>query len=326
MKRKGNLYKQIISMENLWIAANNAAKQKGQRRAVRAFQDRREELLKQLRATLQDHSYKTSAYRSFTRFEPKRREIDSLPFYPDQIMDHAIVQVLSPVWIPTLTSDTYACIPGRGLHKINRKLRKALRCDPEGTAFCLLLDIRKFYASIDHGIMESILRRKIKCEETIGLLCEIIESRSGLPIGRYLSPYLANLYLSSIDHRIKEVLRVRYYFRYNDNMLFLSGSKAELHSLLYDLKRELAKLRLELNRSWQIFPVDKRGIDFTGYVYYRDHIRLRKSIKQRIFRRKTLTEQSFAAYKGWLKWCNGTNLTKKIIEKYKLYTTSTKLK
>ena len=318
MKRKGNLYGQICSMENLERAAMNAAKQKGWRMAVREFLADKEENLKRLRNALAEHSYKTSAYRSFTVFEPKRREISSAPFYPDQIMDHAIVQILSPVWMPTFTIDTYASIPGRGLHNANAKIRRVLVEDPDGTRYCLLTDIRKFYASIDHCIMKSILRRKIKCRDTLNLLDEIIDSHPGLPIGRYLSPYLANLYLSSIDHRVKEVLKVKYYYRYNDNMVFLSGSKEDLRRILSDLKSELGKLKLELNRSTQIFPVDKRGIYFTGYVYHRGYTRLRKSIKQRIFRRKKLSEQSFAAYKGWLKWCNGINLTKTIKEKYKI--------
>lgn len=318
MKRNGNLYGQIFSYENLSKAADNAAKQKGQRRAVRSFLARREEMIKQLMETLESRSFKTSKYRSLTRFEPKRREISSVPFYPDQIMDHAIVQTLAPVWSPTFTIDTYACIPGRGLHKANAKIRRVLVDDPDGTRYCLLTDVRKFYASIDHETMKAILRRKIKCHGTLGLLDEIIDSHPGLPIGRYISPYLANLYLSAVDHRVKEVLKVKYYYRYNDNMVFLSGSKKELHRVLADLKRELGKLKLELNRSTQIFPVDKRGIDFTGYVYHRGYTRLRKSIKQRIFRHKELSEQSFAAYRGWLKWCNGINLTKKIKGKYKI--------
>lgn len=318
MKRKGDLYRRICSYENLSVAAEKAARQKGQRRAVRTFMAKKEEMLKQLVSTLESRSFETSKYRSLTRFEPKRREISSAPFYPDQITDHAIVQILSPVWMPTFTIDTYACIPGRGLHKANAKISRVLVEDPDGTRYCLLTDIRKFYASIDHCIMKSILRRKIKCRDTLNLLDEIIDSHPGLPIGRYLSPYLANLYLSSIDHRVKEVLKVKYYYRYNDNMVFLSGSKEDLRRILSDLKSELGKLKLELNGSTQIFPVDKRGIDFTGYVYHRGYTRLRKSIKQRIFRRKELSEQSFAAYKGWLKWCNGINLTKKIKEKYKI--------
>lgn len=318
MKRKGNLYGQICSMENLERAATNAAKQKGQRVAVREFLADKEESLKRLRNALAEHSYKTSAYRSFTVFEPKRREIDALPFYPDQITDHAVVQVIAPVMVPCLTADTYACIPGRGLHKANTKIRKALKEDPDGTHYCLLADVRKFYASIDHGVMMRLIERKIKCRETLWLLSEIVNSHAGLPIGRYLSPYLANLYLSGIDHKVKELLSVRYYFRYNDNMLFLASSKEELHRVKEFLVSELSALKLELNPSWQIFPVDKRGIDFTGYVYFRDHARLRKSIKQRIMRRKTLSVQSFAAYKGWLSWCDGKHLTKKIMEKYKL--------
>lgn len=316
MKRHGNLYDAICSVENLKQAALKAARGKNRHREVERFMADADNKTESLRRSLLSGDYMTSEYRSLTIYEPKKREIDSPPYYPDQVVDHAIVQVCGPIWLATLTDDTYACIPGRGLHLANTRIRKALKTDPEGTRYALLTDVRKFYASVDHDILKGILRRKIKCGGTLRLLDEIIDSHSGLPIGRYLSPYMANLYLSGIDHAVKERFKVRHYYRYNDNMLFLSSTKDELHDVLDELRNMLNDRRLTLNGSWQIFPVEKRGIDFTGYVYYRDHTRLRKSIKQRIFRRRMMSPESFAAYRGWLKWCDGANLTKKIIEKY----------
>ena len=62
------------------------------------------------------------------------------------------------------------------------------------------------------------------------LLDEIIDSAPGVPIGNYLSQYFANLYLTYFDHWIKEVLKVKYYYRYADDIVLLSDSKEKLRT------------------------------------------------------------------------------------------------
>ena len=316
MKRKGNLYKEICSVENLELAERNARKGKTNKRSVLEFNAEREANLADLKKRLESRTFRTSEYRSFTVYEPKKRAIDALP-HQDNVVDHAIIQVLGPIWRSTLTADTYACIKRRGLHQANRKIRHAFTTDPEGMRYCLSTDIHKFYASIDHSALKSIVRRKIKCEETLWLIDEIIDSHPGVPIGRYISPYFANLYLSRWDHTVKERLKVRHYYRYNDNMLYFSDNKEDLHHVIESMRAEMSALKLEINPNWQIFPTAKRGVDFCGYVFYPTHTRLRKSIKKRIFRRKEMSEQTLAAYNGWLQWCDSVNLRRKIEQKYK---------
>ena len=117
----------------------------------------------------------------------------------------------------------------RGIHKLVNNLKKALKYDPEGTKYCLKLDIKKFYPSINHDILKEILRYKIKDEELLQVLDGIIDSAEGVPIGNYLSQFFANLYLAYFDHWIKEVLKVIYYFRYCDDITILGANKEELH-------------------------------------------------------------------------------------------------
>ena len=211
MKRYGNLYAQICDINNLRLAAQNAASGKRRRSEVTAFFARLEENLEQLHRELTEKRYKTSPYDVFVKFEGKRREIYKLPFR-DRVVHWAIMQVLEPIWTPQFTADTHACIKGRGMHSLLRKLREDLRNDPEGTAYCLKLDIRKFYPSIDHEKMKAVVRRKIKDPEVLWLLDGIIDSAPGVPIGNYISQYFANLYLSELDHLLKEVAGVRYYY------------------------------------------------------------------------------------------------------------------
>lgn len=142
------------------------------------------------------------------------------------------MNILEPIWLSIFTKDTYSCIKNRGIHKLVNNLKKALKSDPEGTKYCLKLDIKKFYPSINHDILKQIIRYKIKDEELLQLLDEIIDSAEGVPIGNYLSQFFANLYLAYFDHWIKEILKVIYYFRYCDDITILGSSKEELHEWL----------------------------------------------------------------------------------------------
>lgn len=284
MKRYGNLYAQICDINNLRLAAQNAASGKRRRSEVTAFFANLEENLEQLHRELTEKRYKTSPYDVFVKFEGKRREIYKLPFR-DRVVHWAIMQVLEPIWTPQFTADTHACIKGRGMHSLLRKLREDLRNDPEGTAYCLKLDIRKFYPSIDHEKMKAVVRRKIKDPEVLWLLDGIIESAPGVPIGNYISQYFANLYLSELDHLLKEVAGVRYYYRYADDMVLLAGDKPTLHGWLVLINDWLnEERRVDLKSNYQVFPVESRGIDFVGYVTFHTHCLARKKNKQGLCR------------------------------------------
>ncbi|WP_234111753.1 RNA-directed DNA polymerase, partial [Chryseobacterium sp. R2A-55] len=182
--------------------------------------------------------------------------------------------------------------------------------------YCLKLDIKKFYPNIDHDILKALLRKKFKDADLLWLLDEIIDSAPGLPIGNYLSQYLANFYLTYFDHWIKEQLRIKYYFRYADDVVILHKDKEYLHEVLKLIKTYFnVNLKLEVKENWQVFPIAKRGIDFVGYVHYHTHVLLRKSIKKRFAKmlKCRKNKQSTASYKGWLKYCNSRNLMKKLL-------------
>lgn len=284
MKRYGNLYAHICDIDNLRQAAHNAASGKRKRDEVTAFFADLDANLEQLRRELTEKRYSTSRYDVFIKQEGKRREIYKLPFR-DRVVHWAIMQVLEPIWTPQFTADTHACIKGRGMHSLLRKLREDLRADAEGTAYCLKLDVRKFYPSIDHEKMKTVVRRKIKDPDVLWLLDGIIDSAPGVPIGNYISQYFANLYLSELDHLLKEVAGVRYYYRYADDMVLLAGDKSTLHSWLVLINHWLNEERhVDLKSNYQVFPVESRGIDFVGYVTFHTHCLARKKNKQGLCR------------------------------------------
>lgn len=315
MKRIGNIYDQITSLANLQEADKKAQKGKQNQYGVKLHNQNKESNLLVLQDMLISKTYKTSTYDIFTVYEPKERLVYRLPYFPDRIAHHAIMNVLETIFVSTFTSDTYSCIKKRGIHSLLEKLKSDLN-DIPGTTYCLKLDIKKFYPSIDHEVLKMLLRKKFKDKSLLWLLDEIIDSAPGLPIGNYLSQYLANFYLAYFDHWIKEEKRVKYYYRYADDIVILDSSKERLHDLLNDIKGYLTgKLNLAVKENHQVFPVASRGIDFVGYVFYHTHIRVRKHIKKRFARKlaKNANSASNASYLGWLKHANAKNLTKKLL-------------
>lgn len=312
MKRIGNLYGKICSVENLYLADEIARKGKKGQYGIAVHDRDRETNLQALHLQLVNKEYRTSAYTTFKVFEPKERDVYRLPYFPDRIVHHAIMNVLEPLFVSVFTADTYSCIKGRGIHAAGKAVRIALR-DVPGTTYCLKFDIRKFYPSVDHKVLKELLRRKIKDQDLLWLLDEIIDSAEGLPIGNYLSQYFANFYLSYFDHWAKEQLGVQYYFRYADDIVILSPNKEDLRLILLKCTDYLAdQLQLAVKSNYQVFPVASRGIDFVGYKFYHTHTLLRKSIKKRFARMisRRPNPQSIASYYGWAKHADCINLIK----------------
>lgn len=315
MKRIGNLYKQICSIENLQLADNIARKGKMHQYGVIQHDKSRDENIALLHEMLTGKTYKTSAYTKFKVYEPKEREVYRLPYFPDRITHHAIMNVLEPVFTKMFTNDSYSCIKGKGIHAAVRNMKNVLK-DVAGTKYCLKLDIKKFYPSVDHEILKALLRRKFKDNDLLSLLDGIIDSADGIPIGNYLSQYFANFYLTYFDHWVKEEMRVKYYFRYADDIVILSDNKEYLHKILSNIRGYLHnELQLTVKDNYQVFPVSARGIDFLGYRFYHTHTLLRKTIKKNFARavKRKSSKATIASYKGWASHCNSKHLLKKLL-------------
>lgn len=322
-KKYKNLYQLICTKNNIELADEKASRNKKNSYGVIKHIEHREENIKNLLDTLQKGEYKTSEYTTYKIYEPKERLIYRLPYYPDRIVHHAIMNVMEPLWKKIFIKQTYSSISGRGIHACAQDVKKALREDVKHTTYCLKLDIRKFYPSINHKILKHIIRKKIADAKLLKLLDEIIDSAPGVPIGNYLSQFFANLYLSYFDHWVKEEWGIKYYFRYADDIVILHENKKFLHLLLRVIKCYLkAHLDLNVKDNWQVFPVDARGIDFVGYKFYHTHTLLRKDIKRHAmkvitdYQKDRINKQQFydrfKSYYGWLKYCSSKHILRRV--------------
>ena len=320
MKKYGNLWNKIITIENFRLAYKNATKGKKHYKEVQEIEAYGvDKYLDKLLLEVKEKRYKVSKYEIFHRITGgKDREIYKLPMR-DRIVQHAIMIYIEPIFRETFIVDTYSSIKGRGIHKCLKRVKRDVK--DSRYKYCLKLDIHKCYPSLDKEILKKKLIKKFKDRDLLQLLFTIIDScNKGVPIGNYTSQYFNNFYFSEFDHWLKEQKHIKYYFRYCDDMVILGKSKQELHLLFYEIKEKIEKLNVQLKSNYQIFPIEARSIDFLGYKIRRSHTLVRKHIKKNFIRKiktmnfNNLTKRDInvlASYWGILKCADCRNLCKK---------------
>jgi retron-type reverse transcriptase len=287
LKSFNNLYEQIYNFDNLHLAYLKARKNKRYKKEVLEFSSNLEERLIGLQNELIWQTYKPGRYREFYVHDPKTRLILSLPFR-DRVIHQALYNVVEPIFESTFISDSFACRKNKGTLagvKRNEKfLLKELNKNKE--VFCLKMDIRKYFYNIDHEVLKNLIRKKIRCKRTLGLIDVIIDSTEnpGIPVGNLTSQLFANIYLNEVDHFIKEKLRAKYFVRYMDDMIILHNDKYQLWKWLSEIRGFLKTLRLELNEKTSVFN-SRKGIDFLGYRQFSNYRILRKRIIKKNYRK-----------------------------------------
>ncbi len=304
MKMYKDLYRLIISAENLFAAWEVFKRDKRNKPDVAEFEQKVEQHIFQLRRDLRDKTYKHGPYYGFWVHDPKRRRIHKATVR-DRVLHHAIFRIINPVFEPTFIPTSFSCRVGKGTHKGVESVRDMLRAESKnGAEQCWVLkcDIRKFFDSVNHSVLLGILKRRIKDEDAFGLLTKIVESYStadgkGIPIGNLTSQMFANIYMGEFDHFVKHSLRVKRYARYTDDFVVVSRDKAYLESLLPPMREFLGeKLKLELHPQKVTVRKYRQGADFLGYVVLPYHTALRTRTKKRMFRK--MAERAAAYHSG----------------------------
>lgn len=316
MKRHGQLFEKITSEDNLRLALINACRSNGRsspaKRAaiadVRANPDKWVEIVRNRLM-----NYRTSQYACFPLYDPKLRFIYALPFTPDRLAHHAILNVLAPIWDAKFAPFSYACRTGKGQHKAGTLCAEYTR----RFKYCAQFDISQFYVSINHAVLKRVIRRKIKDAKVLAILDEIIDSIStrdrnlrklyemrdagykhkdiareikkletskardneepaGVPVGSFTSQWFGNLVMNENDTYLKQVLGCEAVVRYCDDFVVFSNDKAFLQKVKAAEADFLwRELHLILSKA-EVFPTSQ-GVDFCGYRYFpKGYVLLRK--------------------------------------------------
>lgn len=322
INKTATLETDIATLPKLAYAHKFARRGKGHYKEVQETDADLENRLKTLRDLIISRKYKTSAYIHVPITERgKTRVISKVPYWPDRVAQAALILGTMETFEDQFSFDTHAAIPGRGVHTALSQVRQALITDPEGTQYCLKLDVSQYFPSVSHAILKAQIARLFRDEGIRWMFAEVIDSMPGtrgIPIGNYTSQYLANIYLAGLDHFAKNTLKIPHYTRYMDDIVIFGASAADLRRTYREIAWYLqSRLFLDVKGNWQIFPVSIRGVDFSGYRIWPDRILLRKSTFYRSrkacfrIRRLILTNGDIskrqwsviASYMGWAMHC-----------------------
>ena len=248
-----------------------------------------------------------------------------------QLYDYIAVEALKPV-LKRIGEYQYASIKGRGTTKGKEVISRWIR--NRDMRYFVKLDVRKCFESIDHGKMMEFLRRRVKNEQLLNLIENMLGSfERGLSIGSYLSQYLCNLYMSILYHEIKEnmcrtrkgkrgnkrVNLVRHCLIYMDDILLIGPQKRDLEKAAKLTVRKASEMGLEIKPNYQVRQIDGNCIDMLGFKIYRTHTEIRGRTFLRVRRsfrraRKRLTEgvaRKCLSYYGYLKHTNSRRFQRK---------------
>lgn len=284
MKRSGNLYDQIGERFNLELAYWRAQRGKSHKSEVQMFREHLDEELERMRIELQDGTVYFGDYSYFTIYDPKERIICAASFR-ERVLHHAIMAVCGSVFDKYQIDDSFASREGKGVDACLKRTCEFCR----RYRWYLKLDVRKFFDSINHSVLKSLLNRRFKDQRLLGIFFKIIDSYEtrddcGIPIGNLTSQFFANLYLGGMDHMIKDRWRVPGYVRYMDDFILFADEPDILkncHIKLTEMLKE--ELKLELHE-----PIMNRcsfGIPYLNYRILPNEMRLSLEAKRR-FRRK----------------------------------------
>lgn len=248
------------------------------------------------------------------------------------------VNAALPMLTKGMYKHSYSSIPGKGLHDAVKYIKRRMENDPRHCKYCLQMDIKKFFNSVDIDILKDKLKNHIRDKKFLSIGLEILdcEKEYGLPLGFYTSHWFGNWLLQPLDHYIKEELGAKYYIRYMDDMVILGSNKKKLHEIQEKVQNFLEEnFGLEIKKNWQVYRVAHksssgtkgRAIDFVGFKFYSNgKVTLRKKLFKRMMNKaKKLDKKGkftlydsyqMISYMGWMSWADAYQVYTKYIGKH----------
>jgi len=293
MRRTTIRLDEVADLEHLTWAFWRASRGKRRSPAVQWFARSLDENLARLRADILDGSVAVGRTHRFEIRDPKRRVIHA-PCFPERVLHHALMAYIAPVFDRYLVPDTFACRPGKGTHAAARRAQALSRRFP----WYLKIDMRSYFASIDHDVLRGLIRRRIKGRGVLALCDRILDAHHatpgrGLPIGALTSQHFASLYLAGLDRYLLEELRVGGLVRYMDDVVVWGRSRAELREVLAAAREYTAgRLHLEIKPGWQIQRT-VRGVTLCGFRVGLGALRLSQRRRRRYRQARERWERAY---------------------------------
>lgn len=302
MKRKGYLYENIYKFDNIVDAYKEVCRNTKNRNKVLRFLEYKCVYITRIHNILESRSYKPGPTNVFTIHEPKERRIVSQNMV-DKVVNHLVARhILYPAILPCLLDVNVASRSGLGTSEGLRLAQEFHRkCKVRyGSYYILKCDVSKFFSSIDHDLLKAKLKRRIKDDEALKIVFDIIDSEEqGLGIGAMTSQILAIFYLNDMDHFIKEKLHIKMFVRYQDDFLLFHPSKKYLKYCLEEITKFLEHEKMSLNSKTRLYKNTNNFIflgrnNFGNYSRYRN---VKRKLKSRyyLYRKGKIDLNSFSS-------------------------------
>lgn len=321
-------YQDIISLENLLQAWKEFIRGKKNKKDVELFQRYLMQNVIDLHNDLYNKKYMHSPYESFKISDPKPRDIHKATVR-DRLLHHALYRKLYSYFDKQFIHDSYSCRLSKGTHKALKQFKNysnKVSFNHSKTVWILKCDVRKFFASIDQGILLIILSKHVEDKDILNLLKNIIQSFNsteigkGLPLGNLTSQLLVNIYMNEFDQYMKRTLKTKYYIRYADDFVIMSRDRKYLENVLVEIEKFLGqKLKLQLHPDKVFIKTLYSGVDFLGWVHFQKHRVLRTVTKKRMFKKlkDESKEEVIQSYLGLLSHGNTYGLREKVFSMFK---------
>lgn len=351
MKTYKHLFEELVTTENISRAIWRASHGKQKRRDVQFVLQNRIYYVRAIQYMLRHQLWQPRMHDAEEINDGvllKKRIIVKPDFVYEQILHHALVQVLKPLFVRSMYAHSCGSVPKRGGVYGKRHLSKWIHRHPAHAKYCAKGDIRHFFQSVSMERIKEKLARKIKDKRFLWVLFQAISNcwarykgeiiYMGLCIGYYTSQWLANWFLQDMDYFVKQRLFVRCYYRYVDDFVMVDNNKRKLHNAICAVRAWLVRVGLELKKNWQVFkvatlppkengvrilPIIGRAIDFMGFVFYRNKTVLRRNIFYRACNKARRVTTALApnwyistqllCYLGWFKHSDTFNALKERI-------------
>ena len=202
-----------------------------------------------------------------------------IPTVIDRIIQQAMTQQLIPIYEPKFSDGSFGYRPGRSAKDAVQRIKEYAE---QGYTRAVVLDLSKYFDTLNHELLVNILRRDIKDERVIQMIKRylrsgvmengvVVETEEGSPQGGNLSPLLANIYLNEFDQEFNK--RGVPCIRYADDIVLLAKSERASERLLESSTKFLEgtlklKVNREKSRTVSVFAI--RNFKYLGFCFGRN--------------------------------------------------------
>lgn len=283
MKRYNNLYKNIYKLDNIIECFNEVCRNTKNKDKVNTFKQYKSIYISRIYNELKNKTYKIGKYNIFYIYEPKKRRIVSLNMY-DKVVNHLISRyILNISLTPCLIDSNCASRNNKGTsYALNLYFKyRNIMNKKYNKYYILKIDIKNYFGSINKEILKNKIKRRIKDKDALNIVFDTLDSDKYLSIGFMTSQILGIYYLNDLDHYIKENLKIKYYVRYQDDMILIHNDKNYLKECLIKIEKFLIKEKLELNKKTRIYKNTNNFIFLGRNIYnkYSKYRNINKKIK-----------------------------------------------